>query len=80
MLVTFGAEIGADGLDRKRGMLEAKNADVVVFNDVSVAGIGFDAQENAVTIVTHAGEYDVPRAPKSAIASAVIDAAETLLP
>ena len=80
VLVTFGAEIGADGLDRKRGMLEAKNADVVVFNDVSVAGIGFDAQENAVTIVTHAGEHDVPRAPKSAIASAVIDAAETLLP
>ena len=35
LLVTFGADLGDDGLERKRGMLEGKNADLVVFNDVS---------------------------------------------
>jgi len=79
VLVTFGAEIGEAGLDRKRGMLTSKNADVVVFNDVSVPGIGFDTSENAVTIATAAGSIDVPRAAKSAIAAAVLDAAEALL-
>ena len=57
----------------------SKNADVVVFNDVSVPGIGFDTSENAVTIATAAGSIDVPRAAKSAIAAAVLDAAEALL-
>ncbi len=79
VLVTFGAEIGEAGLDRKRGMLQSKNADVVVFNDVSVPGIGFDTNENAVTIVTATGERDIARSSKSAIAAAVLDAAEALL-
>ena len=43
MLVVFGAEHGAEGLARKRAMLETKNADLVVFNDVGRSDIGFDA-------------------------------------
>ena len=49
---TFGAELGEDGLERKRRMLDDKNADLVVFNDVSRADIGFDAAENEVVLVT----------------------------
>ena len=79
VLVTFGAEIGVEGLERKRTMLTSKNADVVVFNDVSVPGIGFDSSDNAVTIVTATGEHEIARASKSAIAAAVLDAAEALL-
>src|SRR5581483_4661584 len=35
LLVLFGAEHGEEGLERKRRMLEDKNADLVVYNDVS---------------------------------------------
>ena len=38
VLVAFGAEHGEEGLERKRAMLETKNADLVVFNDVGPAG------------------------------------------
>jgi phosphopantothenoylcysteine decarboxylase/phosphopantothenate--cysteine ligase len=79
ILVTFGAESGADGLARKRRMLDDKNADLVVFNDVSVPGIAFDSDENEVVLVTRAGEQRVDRAPKSTIACAVLDAVEALL-
>ena len=54
VLVGFGAEAGEAGLDRKRRMLTDKNLDLVVYNDVSVPGIGFDAPENEVTLA-HAG-------------------------
>jgi phosphopantothenoylcysteine decarboxylase/phosphopantothenate--cysteine ligase len=78
ILVTFGADHGADGLERKRRMLESKNADLVVFNDVGQPGIGFDSDENAVVIVGPAGDSVVPRAPKHAIAAAILDAVEQL--
>ncbi len=42
VLVAFGAEHGEDGLARKRAMLDSKNADLVVFNDVGRSDIGFD--------------------------------------
>ena len=59
MLVAFGAEHGDEGLERKRAMLETKNADLVVFNDVGRADIGFDAAENEVVLVTRDGERTV---------------------
>ena len=34
VLVAFGAEHGEEGLARKRAMLDSKNADLVVYNDV----------------------------------------------
>ena len=54
VLVGFGAEAGEAGLDRKRRMLTDKNLDLVVYNDVSAPGIGFDAPENEVD-PAHAG-------------------------
>ena len=50
VLVTFGAELGEEGLERKRAHARDKNADLVVFNDVSRADIGFDAAENEVVL------------------------------
>jgi phosphopantothenoylcysteine decarboxylase/phosphopantothenate--cysteine ligase len=79
VLVLFGAELGEDGLERKRSMLGDKNADLVVFNDVLRGDIGFDADENEVVLIGRDGERRVPKAPKQAIASAILDAAETLL-
>jgi phosphopantothenoylcysteine decarboxylase / phosphopantothenate---cysteine ligase len=79
VLVAFGAEHGEEGLARKRGMLETKNADLVVFNDVGRGDIGFDARENEVVLVTREGERTVPKAPKEAIAVAILEAVEELL-
>jgi phosphopantothenoylcysteine decarboxylase/phosphopantothenate--cysteine ligase len=79
VLVAFGAEHGSEGLERKRSMLADKNADLVVYNDVGKPGIGFDAADNEVTLVTVDGETHVPRAAKTAIAAAVLDEVERLL-
>jgi phosphopantothenoylcysteine decarboxylase/phosphopantothenate--cysteine ligase len=79
VLVGFGAEIGAAGLNRKRTMLHDKNVDLVVYNDVSREGLGFDAPDNEVVLVTEKGEREVTRAPKEQIAAAVLDEVERLL-
>jgi phosphopantothenoylcysteine synthetase/decarboxylase len=79
VLVLFGAELGEEGLERKRRMLDSKHADLVVYNDVSRADIGFDAPENEVVLVTRGEERRVPKAPKRAIAAAILDEAERLL-
>ena len=79
VLVGFGAEIGEAGLERKRAMLTDKNLDLVVYNDVSVPGIGFDADDNEVTLLTRSGERTLPRASKDAIAAGIVDEVERLL-
>jgi len=79
VLVTFGAEHGAAGLERKRAMLDGKNADLVVYNDVGRSDIGFDTEENEVTLVTRTRDRHVAKAPKQAIAAAVLDEVERLL-
>jgi phosphopantothenoylcysteine decarboxylase/phosphopantothenate--cysteine ligase len=79
VLVAFGAEHGEEGLARKRAMLETKNADLVVFNDVGRSDIGFDVGENEVVLVTRDSERVVPKASKQAIAVAILDTVEELL-
>jgi phosphopantothenoylcysteine decarboxylase/phosphopantothenate--cysteine ligase len=79
VLVGFGAESGEAGLERKRRMLTDKKLDLVVYNDVSVAGIGFDALDNEVTLVTDAGERQLARASKDEIAAGILDEVERLL-
>jgi len=79
VLVAFGAAEGEAGLARKRTMLETKNADLVVFNDVGRPDIGFDVGENEVVLVTRDDERTVPRASKDAIAAAILDEVERLL-
>ena len=78
VLVAFGAEHGADGLERKRAMLHDKNVDLVVYNDVGRSDIGFDSADNEVTLITADGDRFVPRAPKPVIAGAVLDEIERL--
>ena len=78
VIVGFAAETGESGLDRARAKLERKGADLFVFNDVSQPGIGFDTHDNAVTLVSAAGDRALPKAPKSEIASAILDEVERL--
>jgi phosphopantothenoylcysteine synthetase/decarboxylase len=79
LLVGFGAEEGEAGLERKRRMLAEKHLDLVVFNDVSRADIGFDSPDNEVVLVTADGERTVPKAPKERIAAEILDEVERIL-
>jgi phosphopantothenoylcysteine decarboxylase/phosphopantothenate--cysteine ligase len=61
LLVGFAAEVvGAgtrtDGLEaRARAKMKEKGCDVVIANDVGAAGLGFDSDRNAVTLVFAGG-------------------------
>jgi phosphopantothenoylcysteine decarboxylase / phosphopantothenate---cysteine ligase len=79
VLVSFAADRGEHGLERARKKLTRKRADLVVYNDVSREGIGFDVDDNEVVLISADGERRVTRAPKPEIAAAIIDAAEQLL-
>lgn len=71
-LVGFAAETD-DVVGYARGKLVAKNADLIVANDVSGAGVGFDADDNAATLVDRAGEVVVERTSKRALAERIWD-------
>jgi phosphopantothenoylcysteine decarboxylase/phosphopantothenate--cysteine ligase len=72
-LVGFAAETGERALEYGRGKLVGKQLDAVVVNDVSASGVGFDAPENEVTILTVEAERHVPRTTKNAVAAAILD-------
>jgi phosphopantothenoylcysteine decarboxylase/phosphopantothenate--cysteine ligase len=73
-IVGFAAEHGEGALEHGRDKLARKRLDAVVVNDVAEPGIGFDAADNEVTIVTAAQERRVPRATKAEVAAAILDA------
>jgi phosphopantothenoylcysteine decarboxylase/phosphopantothenate--cysteine ligase len=78
VLVGFAAESG-DPVARGREKLLRKKVDLIVANDIAVDGAGFDADNNAVTIISRDGDEAVPLAPKPQIAVSILDRAERLL-
>jgi phosphopantothenoylcysteine decarboxylase/phosphopantothenate--cysteine ligase len=74
LLVGFAADAGERGLERAREKLEAKQVDLIVFNDVSREEIGFDAPDNEVVLVSADGERRLAKAAKGRIAVAILDA------
>ncbi len=82
VLVGFAAETSGDDL-RTNALekLRDKHLDLVVANDVSLPGVGFSHETNAVVIVSGSGDsIEVPLADKTAIATAVLDAVVARLP
>jgi phosphopantothenoylcysteine decarboxylase / phosphopantothenate---cysteine ligase len=79
VVVGFAAETGNDGLERARAKRTSKKVDLVVYNDVGVTGVGFDAAENEVVIISAESERRVARAPKDRIAAEILDDVERLL-
>jgi phosphopantothenoylcysteine decarboxylase/phosphopantothenate--cysteine ligase len=79
ILVGFAADGAAAGLERARAKRAAKGADLFVFNDVSRPDIGFDAPDNEVVVLSESGEHRIDKAPKRAVAAAVLDEVERLL-
>jgi phosphopantothenoylcysteine decarboxylase / phosphopantothenate---cysteine ligase len=76
-IVGFAAEHGG-GVERAREKLQRKKADLIVLNDVSDPTIGFESEDNAVTLIDSAGEDHVPLAPKDAIADTILDRVDRL--
>jgi phosphopantothenoylcysteine decarboxylase/phosphopantothenate--cysteine ligase len=75
VLVGFAAETD-DVEANARGKLVRKNLDLIVANDVSAPGVGFEHDTNAVTIFAADGPVTkVALASKATIANAVLDAA-----
>ena len=69
--VGFAAET-ENVLQYARSKLERKGLDLVIANDVSQSGIGFNADENEVTLVSTQGDYTLPRSSKHALAQTLI--------
>jgi phosphopantothenoylcysteine decarboxylase/phosphopantothenate--cysteine ligase len=78
ILVGFAAEHGAGALERAQAKLGRKQLDLIVLNDVSLPGIGFDSLENEVTLVGRDDERAVSRRSKDAVAAAVLDRVQEL--
>ncbi len=73
LLVGFAAETGDPAAAARRKLAE-KNLDLVVANDVTLPGAGFDTDTNQVEIFTRDGRrVPVPLAPKAEVAERILD-------
>ena len=72
-VVGFAAEHGGEAVERARGKLKRKGADLIVLNDVSNPAIGFESERNAVTLIGAETEKEVPIDSKDAVAEAILD-------
>ena len=78
VLVGFAAQTG-DPVPGARRKLQSKGVDLIVANDVSAPGAGFDVDTNEVTLVGRDGTEHLPLMPKGRVAAALLDRIEQLL-
>jgi phosphopantothenoylcysteine decarboxylase/phosphopantothenate--cysteine ligase len=71
-VVGFAAETH-QALEHAREKRTRKGMDMIVVNDVSRSDIGFDTDENAVTVIWADGEARIPKGSKFAVATAILD-------
>jgi phosphopantothenoylcysteine decarboxylase / phosphopantothenate---cysteine ligase len=76
-IVGFAAEHGND-ITRARQKLQRKRADLIVLNDVSNPEIGFESDQNAVTLISSTDETTLPQASKDQIAEQILDQVDRL--
>jgi len=76
-VVAFAAEAG-DDVDRAREKLARKNADLIVLNDISNPEVGFESEENAVTLIDSASATPVPQASKDVVAEKILQRVDQL--
>lgn len=78
VLVGFAAQTG-DAVPGARRKLAAKRVDLVVANDVTAPGAGFDVDTNQVTLVSAESVEALPLLSKTDVARAILDRVEGLL-
>lgn len=71
-IIGFAAETGKK-IERARNKLREKNLDMIVFNDVSEVGSGFDTDTNKVIIIDKETEMELPLLLKDSVAEAILD-------
>ena len=71
-MVGFAAETN-DVLQNAQKKLAKKNLDLIVANDVTAPGAGFDVDTNIVTFVTQDGLEKLPKMKKAEVADALLD-------
>jgi len=79
IIIGFAAET-ENAVANARSKLQSKSLDAIVVNDVSQAGIGFDSERNAVTILTLSDTIQVPETTKWEVAQQILDLALRLKP
>ena len=79
VLVGFAADEGDAGLDAARAKRQRKGVNLLAFNDVSRSDIGFDAEENELTLITASGERLIEKRSKRECAAAILDEIAALL-
>jgi len=72
LVVGFAAET-SDVLGYARSKLENKGLDMVIANDITKKGAGFNADTNIATIISKSGEIDLPLMPKREMADRILD-------
>jgi phosphopantothenoylcysteine decarboxylase / phosphopantothenate---cysteine ligase len=84
VLVGFAAETER-AVERAAEKLQRKRVDLIVANDVTIEGAGFDVDTNQVTLVTNTGRNgpiskdSLPMMSKRDVASAILNRVEALL-
>jgi phosphopantothenoylcysteine decarboxylase/phosphopantothenate--cysteine ligase len=80
IVVGFAAETD-NVIGNAKAKLGPKSLDLLVANDVSAPGAGFDVDTNIVTLLWPDGRCEsLPKLPKRDVANRVLDAAATILP
>ncbi len=72
LVVGFAAETN-DVIGYARSKMENKGLDMVVANDITKKGAGFNSDTNIATIITRTGEIDLPLMPKREMAERILD-------
>jgi phosphopantothenoylcysteine decarboxylase/phosphopantothenate--cysteine ligase len=71
-IIGFAAEMG-ERIERAKKKLKEKNMDMIIFNDVTEAGSGFDVDTNRVVIIDKEKETEFPFLSKDSVADAILD-------
>lgn len=71
-IIGFSAETGPE-INRARIKLKTKKMDMIIFNDVTKPGSGFDTDTNSITIIDKQGEISTSLLTKDSAAHAILD-------
>jgi phosphopantothenoylcysteine decarboxylase/phosphopantothenate--cysteine ligase len=71
-IIGFAAEAGR-GVERAEKKLKEKNMDMIIFNDVTEVGSGFDVDTNKVVLIDREKKIKLPLMSKNSVADAILD-------
>ena len=76
--MTFGTKTAETAVENARKKLDSKHLDMIVANDVTQPGAGFDVDTNIATIITHQQAESLPIMTKKALADEILTRALAL--